>query len=397
MSRQWMTGRTPFWPGMSPAVRCPKRLNNPIMSSALTKSLSRYRVRLFDPLLRPILKFWSWWIGELVAALPADIREAIASANRRIIVVLQDDEWLFSENKNSGQEEIARLPADAVELPGDLSAQINELVFALPADKVLQRTLTLPLAAEENLREVLGFEMDRQTPFAAQQVYYDFRVTGRQTATNTITLDLIVSPRKVVDEFLEKMTQLGLAPDTITTQDQNSELVPVNLLSTAMRPSRPFTAPRLNTVLASMCVLLFIVALLLPPLLNKNKVAQLEQEILIAESTGQSGLELRRDVERITRTSEFLTQKKLSSVMVLRILDEATRILPDNTWLVRFDVTGLEIQLQGQSTSASDLIQLLESSPLFKEAQFRSSVVQVPRTDREQFHISMQLESADAT
>jgi len=367
------------------------------MSTALTKGLSRYRVRLFDPLLRPISKFWSWWIGELVAALPADIREAVANANRRIVIALENDEWLFSESKNSGQEEIARLPADTVELPDELSAQIDELVFALPADKVLQRTLTLPLAAEENLREVLGFEMDRHTPFAAHQVYYDFSVTGRQFATNTITLELIVSPRKVVDEFLEKMTQLGLSPDAITTWDQNSELVPVNLLSTTMRPSRPFTAPRPNTVLASMCVLLFIVALVLPPILNKNRVAQLEQEILAAESAGQSGLELRRDVDRITKTSEFLTKKKLSSVMVLQILDEVTRVLPDNTWLIRFDVNGSEIQLQGQSTAASELIRLLESSPLFQEAQFRSSVVQIPRSDRERFHVSMRLESTDAT
>jgi len=366
------------------------------MSSALKQSLFRYRVRLLEPLLRPISNFWSWWIGELIATLPANAREAIANANRRIVVVLDNEEWLFSEIKDSGQVAIARLPADAVKLPDDLSAQINELVLILPANKVLQRTLTLPLAAEENLREVLGFEMDRHTPFAVHQVYYDFRVTDRQSATNSITLDLVVSPKTVVDDFLGKMAQLGLAADTITTRDQNSELKPVNLLSTAMRPSKPFRAPRLNTVLALMCVLLFVVALVLPPLLNKNKVAQLEQEILAAEATGQSGLELRRDVERITKTSEFLTQEKLSSVMILQILDEATRVLPDNTWLVRFDVTGAEIQLQGQSTSASDLIQLLESSPLFKEVQFRSSVVQIPRTDREQFHISIQLEPADA-
>jgi len=83
--------------------------------------------------------------------------------------------------------------------------------------------------------------------------------------------------------------------------------------------------------------------------------------------------------------------------MVLQILAEVTRVLPDNTWLLRFDVNGAEIRLQGQSTAASELIQLLESSPLFQEAQFRSSVVQIPRSDRERFHVSMQLEAADTT
>ena len=44
-------------------------------------------------------------------------------------------------------------------------------VFCIPAERVLQRNLTLPVAAEDNLRQVLAFEMDRQTPFKADQIY----------------------------------------------------------------------------------------------------------------------------------------------------------------------------------------------------------------------------------
>ncbi len=359
------------------------------MASAFQQNLQKLRVRHVDPALRSFSKFWSWWIGELVATLPASTREAIANANKRVVVSLDEAEWVFTEGNNASQTKIA---------PDAMPEQISELILALPPDKVLQRTITLPIATEENLREVLSFEMDRHTPFAADQVYYDYRITGRNTAGATITLDLVVAPKKVVDEVLETMQKAGVVPDVISTRDGDAgDIVPVNLLPGSMRPRRRFSAPRLNTVLAAVSVALLIIALVLPPAVHKQRLDQLEQEVAAARSDAQGGLELRQQVERITKTSEFLTQKKLSGVLVLQILEEVSRILPDNTWLTRFDVNSSEIQLHGQSGSAAALIELLESSPLFRDARFRSPVVQVRQTDLEQFHLSVQLEAAEST
>jgi len=366
------------------------------MASTFRQDLQRQRIRLIDPLGRALANFWSWWSTELVATLPAATREAIASANTRVLVSPHNGEWIFQEGNGTGTETIARLPTGATRRPEALPGTIHELVLKLPAEKVLRRNLTLPLAAEENLREVLGFEMDRQTPFAVQQVYYDYQVTGRLTETNTITLELLVSPKATVDEFCAAMQRFGAPPDTITAADDSGSILPVNLLPPPMRPARALSAPRLNSLLATVSVLLLIGVLSLPHWLNKNKLELLDEEISIAETRGQSGLELQRDVERILRTSEFLTQKKRDSVLLLRILDEVTRVLPDNTWLIQFDFSAPEIQLQGQSASAADLIQLLESSPLFKDARFRSPVVQIPRTDLERFHLSVQLDSGEA-
>ena len=44
-------------------------------------------------------------------------------------------------------------------------------IFCIPESSTLTRNLSLPAAAEDNLRQVLGFEMDRQTPFKADQVH----------------------------------------------------------------------------------------------------------------------------------------------------------------------------------------------------------------------------------
>ncbi len=50
----------------------------------------------------------------------------------------------------------------------------------LPAGSSLRRRLPLPAAAVERLRDVVGFEIERQTPFAADAVAFDARVLARR-------------------------------------------------------------------------------------------------------------------------------------------------------------------------------------------------------------------------
>jgi len=324
------------------------------MASAIDPLLQKLNVRLIAPLLRTFGSFWSWWSGELIALLPAGMQEVFASSNKQVV--------------------------------------------CLPSEQVLVRALTLPIAAEENLREVLSFELDRQTPFTTEQACYDYIVKERNPTQGTITVELVVSPRTIVDELLETLAQTGITPDVITTLARDSEdTLPVNLLPVAARRRSRLSVPRLNTALSAACVALLLVALLLPPWLNKRQVAELELQQSAAEIVAKDGLELRRDVERLTAASEFLLNKKQSGVFVLQMLEEVTRVLPDDTWLTRFDVNGSELQLHGQSSSAAALIELFESSPLFHNARFRSPVVQVPRTDLERFHLSIELQTAESS
>jgi len=369
------------------------------MASAIDPLLQKLNVRLIAPLSRQIGSFWTWWYGELVALLPAGLRDAIAAANKRILITLKDTDIVFSERTDAGWEGLGSHSLAAPEAAASvLPEQVSELVLCLPPDQVLTRSLTLPLVAEENLREVLSFELDRQTPFTAEQAYYDYYVKERNAAQGSITVELVVSPRSIVDELLEKLARIGIEPDTITTRvNDSAPTMPVNLLPVSTRRRPRLAAPRLNTGLAAVGAILLVVALLLPLWLNKQKVTELELQQSAAEVVAKDGLALRHDVESLTAASEFLLNKKLSGVLVLQILEEVTRVLPNNTWLARFDVNDSEVQLQGQSSAAAALIELLESSPMFRNARFRSPVVQVPRTDLERFHLSIELEAVDTS
>jgi general secretion pathway protein L len=81
-------------------------------------------------------------------------------------------------------------------------------------------------------------------------------------------------------------------------------------------------------------------------------------------------------------------EKKQATPLVLEIVNEVTRILPDDTWINQLDIKEQEVQIQGQSTSAAALIPSIESSEILQNARFRSPVTKMPGSSTERFHIS---------
>ncbi|MEA2094018.1 MAG: hypothetical protein U9P11_05575, partial [Pseudomonadota bacterium] len=165
------------------------------------------RFTLTTPLLHALTGFWSWWITELSGILPGSVRAAMLPAVERLYLELNDQEVITSRGTNESSHETGRYPLTAGALQpeqkqalAELAGRSREVVLCLPANKVLVKTLTLPLVAEVNLREVLGFEMDRQTPFRLEQVYYDHVLSTRNSKTNTLNLELIVTPRLFLDK-----------------------------------------------------------------------------------------------------------------------------------------------------------------------------------------------------
>ncbi len=130
----------------------------------------------------PLPRFFAWWGGELLALLPHRWRGCLAAAPSWYLLKPQGDDWQLH-------------PAGRVDLPAQWNSQLDaadqQVAFAdavrgvdsedlrvalcLRPDEVLRPRLTLPLAARDNLQQIGAFEMDRQTPFRAEQVHYDVR------------------------------------------------------------------------------------------------------------------------------------------------------------------------------------------------------------------------------
>src|SRR5450759_6024403 len=134
--------------------------------------------------------FLRWWTGELGALLPANWRELSLLGGGGPLVSLREDELIVHEMRLGRLAELDRVRLSGLDPAGQRLALANLLGrgsrgsaqsvrLCLDGTQCLSKHIRLPLATEENLREVLGFEMDRHTPFKAEQVYFDYRIVKR--------------------------------------------------------------------------------------------------------------------------------------------------------------------------------------------------------------------------
>ena len=360
------------------------------MNVSVQRRLQPLRIRYAEPLLGRLRSFWRWWSGELIELLPENLQKAIAQRQQKLYVEVDDDKLLLSLGNHAAQREVLRLAVGADNAGDeDIPREVQQTILLLPDDKVLARRISLPAAAEENLREVLGFEMDLHTPFEASEVYYDYTVVGRDSARQKVTVDLVYAPRDAVDALLDGTSSLGIKTDVVTCRRRdNANLQPVNLLPLERRRARRFDVKNLNMGLTALLAVLLFTAITIPILQKNRVIVALETQVQAAAAEAREGAELRQDLEKMAAASQFLVEKKASDVMIVELVDEVSRILPDHTWITRLDLSGDELQIQGQSSASASLIGIVESSPWFENARFSSPVVQITGTDNDRIHIT---------
>jgi general secretion pathway protein L len=360
------------------------------MNVNVQRSLQPLRIRYADPLLGRLRSFWRWWSRELIELLPENLQKAIEQRQQRLYVEVDSDKLLLSLGNHVAQREILRLGLDAADADeADIPREVQQTILLVPDDKVLAKRISLPAVAEENLREVLGFEMDLHTPFEASEVYYDYTVVGRDSARQQVTVDLVYSPRDAVDALVDGASNLGMRADIVTCRRRdNANLQPVNLLPQEKRRAKRFNVRNLNLALTALLAALLVAAITIPIVQKNRAIAEVEAQVQAAAAEARQGAALRRDLEKMAEASQFLVEKKASDVMIVELIDEVSRILPDHTWITRLDFSETELQMQGQSSASSSLIRIVESSPYFENARFGSPVVQITGTDKDRFYIA---------
>ena len=100
--------------------------------------------------------------------------------------------------------------------------------------------------------------------------------------------------------------------------------------------------------------------------------------------------QVKTEKKRIDDRIDYLNTLRRGGVPVLDILKEFSERIPKSVWLVRFDFSEKGIQLEGNATSASELIGLLDASPMFGDVKFLSAINK-DRTGQEKFRIGLNL------
>lgn len=347
--------------------------------------------------------FWRWWTGEISRLVPERFG-GLAGGSRAPMVTLENDTIALVESRGSALVELTRTPLASLDVEGRRLALRNALAGAgesqmrvrlvLARGDSLVRRVSLPLATEENLAQVLAFEMDRLSPFRAEDVYFGYRVAGRDAALGKVHVDLGVARRALVDERVGQLRDWGASVQgVVLADDATRSATPIDLLPEAQRGERDGGGARRVQFALGVAVLALLGFALAFPLWQKREAAITMMPVLAKARGEAEGTDaLAKELERSVSDYNFLLSKKHATQPVLAFVEELSRLLPDTTWVQQLDIRPQgkvrEVQISGETPSSSKLIEIFEQSTTMRNAAPRGSVTRGSQPGTERFLIA---------
>jgi len=363
------------------------------MAFALNNSIQNLRLRFVNG---PAGQFFQWWGEELRNAMPTRFRARMQYARRRLLMKMGEGDIALSVDDASSIHSL-----DTFSTEGDTQLQqqrIRELLqqheltevsrdYLLPEAVVLRTQVVMPFAAEANLRQALAYEMDKHTPFQAEEVFYTWRILSRDREAGQIQFELFVTKREPVVTKVEILKKLGLAPTGVDVVIDDRPLG-INLLPEAMQHRIVNQQARVNWVIAAVTVFLMVFVMAQSLWLREHQIESIEDAIENVRAEAMAVQQIRKQIDDATEAAGFMQTHKIQNGYKVEMLAELTRILPSNTFLDRLSLHAETTQMQGKSDNAQSLIELINDSPHFENASFRGPTRLDNRSRKEIFDLS---------
>lgn len=373
---------------------------SPAFSNAsVSHALAPLRLRYYDS----PLPGWLRVAGDaLLAAIPAGLRRQLGASRRRLLMSANGNELQLRALVDDQASLLGMVPLDDAQLLEDLRARLDAGAGGVPrwllvdSAQVLRPVIAVPAGAEPRLREMMSHEIDRQTPFALDQVAFEPRVIARDAATRQLRVELVVLPLARLQDLLDRLGPLadGLAGVDVVGPD--GVALDVNLLPQGVRVVRADRARMVNAFLGLAIAGVLFSALWLT--LGNREQAHMAwgERVTAAQTEAREARKLRGALEASVRAANFLAQQRARQPTSLEVLADLTRRLPDDTWLEKIAINGGNVVLIGQSDHASALVGLLQDSTLIQKPTLTGSVQADPRSGKERFTLTAVVAGSDA-
>lgn len=363
--------------------------------------------------------FLSWWGHALVSWLPLQVRQALGFDRGRVLL------QVAAAQSHSVQGDPAQVDGDALQLRLQQGSEVRDLGHVpgladsshdpiassgdplatllgprladlprwllLPAASGLRRRLPLPAAAAERLRDVVGFEIDRQTPFSADAVAFDARVLGRRDSDGQLDVELVAVPRSALDPQLAALGPLASTLAGVDVAGADGVPVGVNLLSLAQRRRHGDPFRVWNWALATVAVIA-AAAMLWQLLDNRRDAADaFERSIAQRAEPARRAAAQRAELIGLIEGQAFLDRARGARPTAVEVMDELSRRLPDGTYLEKLAIEEERLTLIGLSNEAPALIGRLQGSTLWRSPALAGALQPDPASGRDRFTLTAEL------
>ncbi|ALN93054.1 fimbrial assembly family protein [Lysobacter gummosus] len=336
--------------------------------------------------------------------MPLRARQALGVDRGRLLLQVDGDQVHLRLQQGLEVRDLAVLPSLAdLNVAGDavvadplaplLPPRVAELPrwLLLPPAASLRRRLTLPAAAADRLRDVVGFEIDRQTPFTADAVAFDARVIGRRDSDGQLDAELVAVPRQSLDPQLSAIGPLASTLAGIEVAGGDGVPLGVNLLPPAQRRTRSDPFRFWNLALAAVAV--FALAAAMWQVLDNRReaIVTLKQTIAKNASAARQAATQRQQMVDLIEGQAFLDRTRAARPSTVEIIDELSRRMPDSTYLEKLAIEDESLLMIGLSREASSLIGKLQGTKLWRSPALTGAVQPDPATSRDRFTLTAEI------
>jgi general secretion pathway protein L len=302
--------------------------------------------------------YFEWWTRQWQSLLPPSLKPGDGSSDLTVAVeTLRDIADGNITISAPGQRTI--FLSLTGEGPSDLRAMRGSarqrLRLKLPPGVILERTVSLPAAVERDLGQVLHYEMDRLTPFAAGDVFWDWALLRHDKRTGKLDIRLTLAKRDMLAPLLARLEEFGLYPDCLESAGGRPGAAPRVIW---LRRAREAGAGRNPVRVAAfgLCAILLLALVGLPFVRQQMALATINQQIADLQPTVRAAAKLRRAIEADAESGIVLQLERHAAGNPLEVIAAVTDALPDGTWLTQFSLQQRTLHIEGESQAAAQLI-----------------------------------------
>lgn len=304
-----------------------------------------------EAIIQWLLHAFRWWVDELMGMAPPEWRDRLLKRNFAI-AELTDRGILY--RKQSG-EALATKPRGSVKL-------------LIPAGEVLTREADLPIMPASDLKRMVALDLDRLTPFRAEQVLFDMEVVSRDEERGRQQVVIGVVPRGAAVKAVEQARSNDLEPAFIGVAPRSGQRWNLNFLP-ALRETQGGTGARRRAVywwVAASVLLVFNLFML--NYRDTSRTSQLRESVESQQGPVSVAMRLRDKVQKeAARRADLLKQQKQSAP--LPVLDAVSQALPDGAWVERFEWNGKTVHIRGFRKEMPNMLAKIEASPQLRNAR----------------------------
>lgn len=335
--------------------------------------------------------FFSWWFGQLADLLPQRLRRSTATAADAMVIAPmrpvghEIDAVAVGLRKGGKETPLGRFALGATGLAELPRSAGKPAVLRLGEAEVLGKTVILPLAAEREVDQALAFEMDRETPFKVEDLYWNHRIEAADRQNGRLSVRLLLVPKASLAPLLTALRQIGIAPVRAEIGDGPDAGCWLPLDGDGRPAHRG--ASRLVKPAAVCCAALALAAVTTPFVRQSIALSALGSALAAGRASAAEADTLRREIGRLTGSADLIESERRKVGQPLAVLAAATRVLPDDTYLTEMELRQRKLTLSGRSAAAARLIGAFAADSEFRNPAFAAPVTRIEALHQEIFTI----------